>query len=68
MKYRPLGNTSINVSEITLGTMTWGQQNSEADAHAQINLAIEHGVNLIDTAEMYPVPVSYTHLTLPTKA
>ena len=56
MKYRPLGNTSINISEITLGSMTWGQQNSEADAHAQINLAIEHGVNLIDTAEMYPVP------------
>jgi len=38
MKYRPLGNTSINVSEITLGTMTWGQQNSEADAHAQLDL------------------------------
>jgi aryl-alcohol dehydrogenase-like predicted oxidoreductase len=56
MKYRPLGNTSINVSEITLGTMTWGQQNTEADAHAQLDLAVEQGVNLIDTAEMYPVP------------
>ncbi|TAK75245.1 MAG: NADP(H)-dependent aldo-keto reductase [Aquabacterium sp.] len=56
MKYRPLGRTGLNVSVITLGTMTWGEQNTEADAHAQLDLAVESGVNFIDTAEMYPVP------------
>jgi aryl-alcohol dehydrogenase-like predicted oxidoreductase len=56
MKYRPLGNSDIQVSTIALGTMTWGEQNTEADAHSQLDLAIEHGVNLIDAAEMYPVP------------
>lgn len=54
MKYRPLGRTGLSVSEICLGTMTWGSQNSEADAHAQMDLAIEMGVNFFDTAEMYP--------------
>ncbi len=59
MPTRPLGTTGLNVSLICLGTMTWGQQNTEADAHAQLNLAVhEGGVNFIDTAEMYPVPVS----------
>ena len=56
MRYRKLGNTSLDVSLIALGTMTWGEQNSEADAHAQLDYAVAHGVNLIDTAEMYPVP------------
>lgn len=56
MKFRQLGNTDIKVSNITLGTMTWGEQNTEADAHAQLDLALEHGVNLIDAAEMYPIP------------
>ncbi|MCW3479343.1 NADP(H)-dependent aldo-keto reductase [Neisseriaceae bacterium JH1-16] len=56
MEYRPLGTTGIKVSLITLGTMTWGEQNSETDAHQQIELALDHGVNLIDIAEMYPVP------------
>lgn len=56
MHYRQLGRTDLNVSEIALGTMTWGEQNSEADAHAQIDLALANGVNLIDAAEMYPVP------------
>jgi aryl-alcohol dehydrogenase-like predicted oxidoreductase len=56
MQYRPLGNTDIKVSTIALGTMTWGEQNSEADAHAQLDLATDYGVNLIDAAEMYPVP------------
>ena len=56
MKYRKLGNTDLDVSLIALGTMTWGEQNSEADAHAQLDYAVAHGVNLIDTAEMYPVP------------
>lgn len=56
MKLRPLGRTGLEVSVIGLGTMTWGQQNSEADAHAQLDYAVAHGVNFIDTAEMYPVP------------
>lgn len=56
MKYRPLGDSGLNVSVIGLGTMTFGQQNSEAEAHEQLDYAVHHGVNLIDTAEMYPVP------------
>lgn len=56
MQYRKLGQTDIDVSVITLGTMTWGEQNSEAEAHAQLDYAVERGVNLIDAAEMYPVP------------
>ncbi|WP_454689053.1 NADP(H)-dependent aldo-keto reductase [Achromobacter aloeverae] len=56
MKYRKLGDTDLNVSLIGLGTMTWGQQNSEAEAHEQLDYALAHGVNLVDTAEMYPVP------------
>jgi aryl-alcohol dehydrogenase-like predicted oxidoreductase len=56
MQYRPLGRTNIQVSLITLGTMTWGEQNTEAQAHSQLDLAVERGVNLIDVAEMYPVP------------
>ncbi len=56
MQYRPLGRTGLNVSVIALGTMTWGEQNTEVDAHAQLNLALDAGINLIDTAEMYPVP------------
>ena len=54
MEYRPLGSSDIRVSEICLGSMTWGTQNSEAEAHAQIEYALEHGVNFIDTAELYP--------------
>ncbi len=56
MRYRQLGNTDIKVSVLGLGTMTWGHQNSESDAHQQIDLALAEGVNLIDTAEMYPTP------------
>ena len=56
MKYSRLGNTDIRVSKIGLGTMTWGHQNSEREAHAQLDYALDAGVNLIDTAEMYPVP------------
>ncbi|MGB5856124.1 MAG: NADP(H)-dependent aldo-keto reductase [Oceanisphaera sp.] len=56
MQYRPLGQTDIKVSLIGLGTMTWGEQNTEADAHAQLDMAVDHGINLIDTAEMYPIP------------
>ncbi|WP_341679207.1 NADP(H)-dependent aldo-keto reductase [Niveibacterium sp. SC-1] len=56
MQTRPLGRTGIDVSLIALGTMTWGEQNTEADAHSQLDLALESGINLIDAAEMYPVP------------
>ncbi len=55
MEYRRLGDTSLNVSALALGTMTFGEQNSEADAHAQLDFAVSRGVNFIDTAEMYPV-------------
>ena len=56
MEYRQLGRTGIKVSAIGLGTMTFGEQNTEADGHQQIDYALDHGVNLIDTAEMYSVP------------
>ena len=55
MKMNPLGRTGLMVSELCLGSMTWGTQNSEAEGHAQIDRALEQGVNFIDTAEMYPV-------------
>lgn len=54
MKYNTLGRTDISVSEICLGTMTWGSQNSEADAFEQMDYALENGVNFFDTAELYP--------------
>lgn len=56
MKYTTLPNTNIKVSKICLGTMTWGEQNTEADGHEQIDYALNKGVNFIDTAELYPVP------------
>ena len=56
MKKISLGNSELNVSTICLGTMTFGQQNTEEDAHQQLSYAVERGVNFIDTAEMYPVP------------
>ncbi len=56
MEYRPLGRTGINVSAICLGTMTWGEQNTEAQAHEQLDYALANGINFVDTAEMYPVP------------
>jgi aryl-alcohol dehydrogenase-like predicted oxidoreductase len=56
MEYRSLGRTNIKVSAIGLGTMTFGEQNSEAEGHRQLDYALEQGVNLIDTAEMYSVP------------
>ncbi|TWO32122.1 NADP(H)-dependent aldo-keto reductase [Seonamhaeicola sediminis] len=58
MKYTVLPNTNIKVSKICLGSMTWGNQNTEAEGHAQIDYAIDQGVNFIDTAELYPVPAS----------
>ncbi|MBA1333507.1 aldo/keto reductase, partial [Candidatus Endoriftia persephone str. Guaymas] len=56
MEYRQLGRTGIHVSALCLGTMTFGEQNSEAEAHAQLDRALTAGISLIDTAEMYPVP------------
>ncbi len=59
MQKKPLGRTGIAVSELCLGSMTWGTQNTAAEGHAQIDMALDHGINFIDTAEMYPVnPVS----------
>ena len=55
MQYRTLGNTTLSVSQQCLGTMTWGTQNTSADAFDQIDCAMAAGVNFIDTAEMYPV-------------
>jgi aryl-alcohol dehydrogenase-like predicted oxidoreductase len=55
MKMNPLGRTGIQVSELCLGSMTWGTQNTEAEGHAQMDCAVAGGVNFIDTAEMYPV-------------
>ena len=56
MKIATLGNSHLQVSRICLGTMTFGQQNSEPEAHAQLDYAVSRGVNFFDTAEMYPVP------------
>jgi len=56
MKTKPLGNSGIQVSLICLGSMTWGEQNSEAEAHQQLDYALERGVNFIDTAELYAIP------------
>jgi len=55
VRYNKLGRTDIDVSEMCLGSMTWGTQNTASEAHDQIDLALDHGVNFIDTAEMYPV-------------
>lgn len=56
MDYRPLGRTDLKVSAICLGTMTWGQQNTEAEGHAQMDYALDHGINFFDTAELYSIP------------
>jgi len=55
MEYTTLGRTDIKVTKICLGTMTWGEQNTEAEAHEQLDYAVNAGINFIDTAEMYPV-------------
>ena len=54
MIYKQLGRTDLNVSLLCLGSMTWGTQNTAAEGHAQIDMALDHGINFIDTAEMYP--------------
>lgn len=58
MKYTTIPNTGIKVSKICLGSMTWGNQNNEAEGHQQMDYAIGQGVNFIDTAELYPVPAT----------
>lgn len=58
MDFRTLGRTGIKVSRLCLGTMTWGGQNSEAEAHRQIEVALDAGVNFFDTAESYSIPPS----------
>ena len=56
MNYKKLGNTDLNVSTICLGTMTWGEQNTQEEAFEQMNYSLENGVNFWDTAELYAVP------------
>ena len=58
MEYRLLPHTDIKVSKICLGTMTFGNQNTESEGHEQMDYALEHGVNFFDTAELYPVPAA----------
>ena len=58
MEYNKLPGTSIEVSKICLGTMTWGRQNSESEAFEQMDYSLDHGVNFFDTAELYPVPAT----------
>ncbi len=57
MQKRTIGSSDLSVSTICLGSMTWGNQNSEADAHEQLDFALSQGINFVDTAEMYPVPI-----------
>ena len=56
MRKNPLGRTGLQVTDICLGTMTWGQQNTQDEAFAQLDAALDYGVNFMDTAEMYSVP------------
>jgi aryl-alcohol dehydrogenase-like predicted oxidoreductase len=56
MKYNQLGNSDIMVSRICLGTMTFGEQNTKQEGHQQLDFAVDHGVNFIDTAELYAIP------------
>ena len=64
MNYKKLGTTDIDISTICLGTMTWGEQNSQEEAFEQMDFSLENGVNFWDTAELYPVPATaerYAH-------
>jgi aryl-alcohol dehydrogenase-like predicted oxidoreductase len=57
MQYRKLGDSDLNISEITLGTMTFGEQNTEKEAHDILSYAFDNGINALDTAEAYPIPM-----------
>lgn len=61
LKYNKLGDSDLLISEVTLGTMTWGNQNTESEAHEQLSYAFDAGINIFDTAEMYPVPPRKEH-------
>ncbi len=67
MDYTKIPNTDIQVSKICLGTMTFGKQNTESEAHSQLDYAIEQGINFIDTAEMYPIAAQQATLGLTEK-
>ena len=56
MNFKKLGNTDLKVSTICLGTMTWGEQNTQKDAFEQMDYAVDQGINFFDTAEIYSVP------------
>ncbi|MFZ2018088.1 MAG: aldo/keto reductase [Methyloceanibacter sp.] len=56
MEYRELGRTGVKVSALCLGTMTFGEQNSEAEGHAQLDYGVERGINFLDASEIYPIP------------
>ena len=56
MNYRKLGNTELDVSTISLGTMTWGEQNTQDEGFEQMDYSLDHGINFFDTAELYAVP------------
>ena len=56
MQTRRLGNSDLWITPLTIGTMTFGEQNSEAEGHAQLDRAVDFGINLIDTAELYAIP------------
>jgi aryl-alcohol dehydrogenase-like predicted oxidoreductase len=56
MDYRELGQTGVKISALTLGTMTYGEQNTEAEGHAQMDYAVDRGINIFDAAEIYPIP------------
>ena len=58
LQRKQLGRTDLDVTTVCLGTMTFGEQNTELEAHAQLDYAVERGINFIDTAELYPVPPS----------
>ena len=57
MNYKKLGNTDLDVSTICLGTMTWGEQNTQEEGFKQMDYAFEKGVNFWDTAEIYSIPM-----------
>ena len=56
MDYRELGRTGVKISRLCLGTMTFGEQNTEAEGHAQMDYAVDRGINIFDAAEIYPIP------------
>ncbi|VAI02558.1 unnamed protein product [Triticum turgidum subsp. durum] len=56
LQYKKLGDSDLLISEITLGTMTFGEQNTEKEAHDMLSYSFDQGINILDTAEMYPVP------------